>query len=286
VHYFTANPNGEAEIIRVVLRPNPKLKITSFEYDFSTLAIKGRGSMGNIITKKPVKSITKKEEGISTLGAREIWFDDSVKRLNVAERGKYLGAFMGEDRILTIMDSGYYRHYKFDLSTHFDEDMILIEKSDPRKIMTVVFWDAAQKYVYLKRFKLDTSHRKIRFIGDHADSKMLAFSLDYLPVLQVKFDEKANGKTIDDLILETEGFIGIKSYKAKGKRLSTNVIKSVKFLKPLPYEIPEEEEGAQPEIDKDEKNNGKEAKPKKQKPGKEKEPPEKSDDDGQIKLIL
>ena len=240
VHYFSANPNGEAEVIKVVLRPNPKLKITSFEYDFSTLAIKGRSSYGNILSKRPVKSIVKKEEGVSTLGARDIWFDDTVKRLNVAERGTYLGAFMGEDRILTIMASGHYKHYNFDLSTHFDEDMILIEKFDPRKIMTAVFWDAKQGYVYLKRFSLDSSDRKISFIGDHPDNKLLAYSLDYLPVLEVKFDEKANGRPIEDMILKTADFVGLKSFKAKGKRLSTNTIKSVRFLEPLPYGLPEE----------------------------------------------
>lgn len=241
VVYFSANPNGEAEVVRVVYRPAPKLKMPSFEYDFSDLTIKGRGSYGNILSKKPVKSIVKKEEGVSTLGAREIWFDDTVKRLNVAERGTYLGAFLGDDRILSITQSGHFRHYSFDLSTHFDEDMILIEKFDPRKIVTAVFWDAAQEYVYLKRFALEVSDKKVRFIGDHADSKLLTYSMDFLPVLKVSFDEKANGKAIDPLKLEAAEFIGLKSYKAKGKRLSINTIKQVRFLTPKPYEYPEEE---------------------------------------------
>lgn len=241
VHYFSANPNGEAEVMRIVFRPNPKLKTPSFEYDFSTLAIKGRGSYGNILTKKPVKSIVKKEEGVSTLGAREIWFDDTVKRLNVAERGTYLGAFLGDDRIFSLMSSGHYRHFNFDLSNHFDEDMILIEKFDPKKIMTAVFLDATQGFVYLKRFNIEANDKKIRFIGDHADSKLLAYSMDYLPVLQVKFDEKANGKPIDPLIIDAAEFIGLKSYKAKGKRISTNTILQVKFLKPKPYTPPVEE---------------------------------------------
>ncbi|MEE4257599.1 MAG: DNA gyrase/topoisomerase IV subunit A [Bacteroidales bacterium] len=257
VHYFSANPNGEAEVLKVVLRPNPKLKIPSFEYDFSTLAIKGRSSYGNILTKKPVKSIVKKEEGVSTLGARDIWFDDTVKRLNVAERGTYLGAFMGDDRILEITSEGYYRHYNFDLSTHFDEDMVVIEKSDPRKIMTAVFWDAAQEYVYIKRFQFDVSERPLRFIGDHQDSKLLAFSLDYRPVLEVKFDEKANGKPIDDMVLETEDFIGLKSHRAKGKRLTTHAVKSVKFLEPLPYEHPESEKPPS-DIDEEDKSSSSE----------------------------
>ncbi len=241
VHYFTANPNGEAEVIRIVLRPNPKLKITSLEFDFSSLAIKGRGSYGNILSRKPVKSIVKKEEGVSTLGARDIWFDDTVKRLNVAERGIYLGAFMGDDKILTISKSGSYRHYKFDLSNHFDEDMMLIEKFDSRKVMTAVFRDAGKGSVYVKRFHFNESEKKTSFIGDHPDSKLLAYSLDYLPVLQVVFDTKANGKPIDKLTLEAAEFIGIKGYKARGKRLTTFAIKDVKFLDPLPYEHPEEE---------------------------------------------
>ncbi len=288
IHYFSANPNGEAEVIRVVLRPNPKLKVTSFEYDFSTLAIKGRSSYGNIISKRPVKSFVKKEEGVSTLGAREIWFDDTVKRLNVAERGTYLGAFMGEDRILTITSSGFYRHYNFDLATHFDEDMILIEKFDPRKVMTAVFWDADQEYVYVKRFKFDMSERKLRFIGDNPNSKLLAYSLDYLPVLKVTFDEKANGKLIEDITIETEGFIGLKSYRAKGKRLSVNTIKSVRFLNPLPFEFPEDAEPEQKEEKPVEKNKSEESKKesKKKTPKAKKEQPDPGDDAGQIKLEL
>jgi topoisomerase-4 subunit A len=290
VFYFSANPNGEAEVIKVSLRPNPKLKTTSFEYDFSELAIKGRGSYGNILTKKPVKSIVKKEEGVSTLGARDIWFDDTVKRLNVAERGRYLGAFMGDDKILTINASGHYRHYNFDLANHFDEDMVVIEKFDPEKIMTAVFFDADQGYVYLKRFNFDESDRKIRFIGDNPESKLLTFSLDHFPVLEVKFDEKANGREIEDISMETADFIAVKSHKARGKRLSKNAIKSVTFLDPIPFESeekddeetlsdpePPQENEVQAEVKEDQQ---KEKKEKKKKKDKEK------DDDKQIRLDL
>ncbi|MCK4569440.1 MAG: DNA gyrase/topoisomerase IV subunit A [Bacteroidales bacterium] len=293
VHYFSANPNGEAEVIRIVLRPNKKLKISSLEYDFSTLAIKGRGSYGNILSRRPVKSIVKKEEGVSTLGARDIWFDDTVKRLNVAERGTCLGAFIGDDKILTISKSGNYRHYNFDLSNHFDEDMVFIEKFDPRKIMTAVFWNAAQGFMYIKRFHFDESYKKTIFIGEHPDSKLLAYSLDYLPVLEVKFDEKANGKPIDDLKLEAADFIGIKSYKAKGKRLTAHAVKRIEFLDPLPYEPPQDETAeaidtaktAEPEAP------AKNAEVKKsRKPGKKtkiaEDPESDSEDDGQTKLDL
>jgi topoisomerase-4 subunit A len=293
IHYFSANPNGEAEVIRIILRPKPKLKNTSFEFDFSTLAIKSRGSYGNILTKKPVKSIVKKEEGVSTLGAREIWFDDTVKRLNAAERGTFLGAFMGDDRILTITSSGHYRHYNFDLSNHFDEQMIVIEKFDPQKIMTAVFWDAAQGYVYLKRFQFDISEKKISFIGDHPDSKLLGFSMDYLPVIEVIFDEKANGKPIDPLRVGAAEFIAVKSYKAKGKRLSTNAIKEVVFLDPLPYEPVVEKDEASEEVLEDEREEkakdikgsegGEKKEDKKTDPGSKKKPP---DNTPQIKLDL
>ncbi|MDT8394056.1 MAG: DNA gyrase/topoisomerase IV subunit A [Bacteroidales bacterium] len=245
IHYFSANPNGEAEVIRVVFRPNPKLKSPAIEFDFSTLAIKGRGSYGNILTKKPVKSIVKKEEGVSTLGARDIWFDDTVKRLNVAERGRYLGAFHGDDKILTINASGHYRHYNFDLANHFDEDMVVIEKFKPDKIMTAVYFDADQGFVYLKRFNFEESEKKTSFIGDNPESKLLAFSLDYLPVLEVKFDEKVNEREIDDLTLETTEFITIKSYRARGKRLTKNAIKSLNFLEPLPFDAEKEKKAEQ-----------------------------------------
>ncbi|HSG67327.1 MAG TPA: DNA gyrase/topoisomerase IV subunit A [Bacteroidales bacterium] len=295
--YFSANPNGEAEVIRVVFRPNPKLKVTSVEYDFSTMAIKGRGSYGNILTKKPVRNIIKKEEGVSTLGAREIWYDDTVKRLNVAERGNYLGAFLGSDKILTIMSSGTYRHHNFDLSTHFDEDMVHIEKFDDQKIMTAIFYDGAQGYVYVKRFNFEPSDKKVSFIGDHPDSKLLAFSLDYLPLLEVTFDDKANGKEIDSMKLETADFIAVKSFKARGKRLSNHAVKKVTFLEPIPYEAEQEakDDQADDEPEPAESDKHDEGRPKpeaSEKSGAKKEEsaktagikPTKKDDESQIKL--
>jgi len=294
--YFSANPNGEAEVIKVMLRPNPRIKVTSFEYDFSTLAINGRGSVGIILTKKPVRSIVKKEEGVSTLGARDIWFDDTVKRLNVAERGRYIGAFLGEDKILTVSSSGTYRHYNFDLKNHFDEDLALIEKFDPRKVMTAVFWDAAQEYVYVKRFMFEESEKQVRFIGDHPESRLLAFSLDYLPVLEVVFDEKGNGRPIETIKIEIAGFIGVKSYRAKGKRLTTHAVKTVKFLEPLPYELPEGSEDAVDEeitdetIDEGHNGEPEQPAPEDNMPDRsretKKEHKDKSVDDRQIKLDL
>ena len=249
--YFSVNPNGEAETIKVYLRPKPRLKKLSFDYDFSELAIKGRSSQGNTLTRHAIKTIVKKDEGISTLGARDIWYDDTVKRLNSEERGTRLGAFKGEDKILTIMQSGYFRLMNYDLSNHFDEDMILIEKFDERKIISVVYFDAEQDKTYIKRFTIDDSlngNKKIEFIPEHPDNKLISLSLDYLPVMKVIFDHKINGKELPDEIIKLDEFIGVKSYKAKGKRVSNYVVKNIKWLAPDPYELPENEQG-EPEIE-------------------------------------
>ena len=244
VLYFTANPNGEAEIVKVYLKPKPKLKKLSFEFDFSELAIKGKGSQGNILTKHSVRNIVKREEGVSTLAARKIWYDDTVKRLNIEERGEYLGEFKGDDRILTIQKSGNYKIMTYDLSNHFEEDMIIIEKLDPKKVVSAVYYDAASKKFYLKRFQIDSSNnvnKKIDFIGDDPGNYLVSVSLDYLPQLKMIFDTKANGKEIADEIVNVAEFIGIKSYKAKGKRLTNYSVSKFEFIEPLPYVEPEEE---------------------------------------------
>jgi topoisomerase-4 subunit A len=168
--YFTCNPNGEAEVVKIFLKLKPKLKKLSFEFDFSDLAIKGKGSQGNILTKHGVKSIVKREEGVSTLGARDIWYDDTVKRLNTDERGTYLGAFKSDEKLLTIQKSGYYKKMNYDLSNHFAEDMLLIEKFNPKKIISVIYFESSNEMFYLKRFQAETENninRQIEFIGDN-----------------------------------------------------------------------------------------------------------------------
>ena len=244
VLYFSANPNGEAESIKVYLRPKPRLKKLSFDYDFTELAIKGRSSQGNILTKQAIKSIVKRDEGISTLGARDIWYDDTVKRLNSDERGQYLGAFKGEDKILTIMQSGYYRLMNYDLSSHFDEDMIHIGKFDEHKVISAIYYDAEQGKTYIKRFTIEPSSngsKKIEFIPEHQDTKLIDLSFDYLPVIEVIYDSKANLKELPNEIIKLDEFIGVKSYKAKGKRISNYTIKTFKWLEPDSYEFPEDE---------------------------------------------
>lgn len=244
VIYFTANPNGEAEVIKVYLAPKPKLKKLTFEYDFSTLDIKGRGSQGNILSKKGIKKIIKREEGVSTLGAIDIWFDDTVKRLNTEDRGQYLGAFKSDDKILTIQKSGYYKLMTYELSNHFDEDMIHIGKFDENRIISAIYFDASIERFYVKRFKIDDGNslnKKVDFIGDQQGNYLLTFSLDYRPQLTVSFDPKSNKKEIDDELIDVEEFIGIKSEKAKGKRLTNFNTQQIEFTDPLPYEDEEED---------------------------------------------
>lgn len=234
VHYFTANPNGEAEVIKVYLRPDPKAKKTSFDYDFKDLTIKGRGSKGNILSKKPIKKIIVKEDGVSTLGAIDIWYDETVKRLNTEDRGVYLGAFKSDDSILTIMKNGHYQLYNYDLTNHFDDHMIHIEKYDPRKVVSAIYMESSSKLPYVKRFFIEEMDKKVCFIGDE-DARLLEFSLDYLAQLELSIKK---GKDVLTEVINLDEFIGIKSLKAKGKRLTSDKIKSLKWLTPLDYEYP------------------------------------------------
>jgi topoisomerase-4 subunit A len=248
VLYFTANPNGEAETIKVALKPRPKLKKPNFDFDFSTLAIKGRGSQGNNLSKYPVKKVTQAEAGISTLGARDIWYDDSIRRLNTEGRGRLLGAFLGDDKILTIMQSGNYRLFNYDLANHFEEDLLIIEKFLEAKPVTAVYYNGEKKFYYLKRFQVEVTDKKIDFVGDEPDSKLVLVSTDWLPRVLVMFDEKLNNRTIDDEEIIASEFIESKSHKAKGKRITVNAIKKLKLLDPLPYTPPEEPENVEKAI--------------------------------------
>jgi topoisomerase IV subunit A len=244
--YFTANPNGEAEIVKVTLRPRPKLRKLSFEYDFSEIAIKGRSAGGKILSRFPVRNIVQREEGVSTLGARDIWYDDTVNRLNTEERGKYIGAFIGDEKILTVYQSGEFKVVNYDISNHFDENLILIEKLNPKRIISAIYYDGKQKQKYVKRFHPEITSKKNLFIPEGRDSKLLNISIDHFPVIKVIFDESSNKKVLEEII-NIEEFIGIKSYKAKGKRISTFDIKSIKILDPLPYEEKDDEIPKEPE---------------------------------------
>ena len=219
ITYFTVNPNGEAEIIRIVLKPKSKLRRLNFEQDFGELAIKNRSSVGNILTKHSVHKISLKEKGLSTLGGRKIWFDNDVQRLNSDDRGEFLGEFMPEDKILYISNEGYYRVTSFELSNHYAANTLLIEKFNPDKIYTVVHLDGEQGYYYLKRFQIESDDKKMYFINNEDDkSKMVLLSENLQPKLKVIFGGVNKDKENEEI--DTFEFIGIKSYKARGKRIS------------------------------------------------------------------
>ena len=242
VVYFSANPNGEAEVIKVMLRPQPKLKKTSFEYNFADLAIKGRASQGNRLTLHPINKIVKRDEGVSTLAAREIWYDDTVKRLNADKRGTLIGEFSGDDKILQIFSNGEFRLTGYDLSTHFDDDMTQIMKYDPSLIYSVIYIEGETKLMYIKRFDIDEEtplNRRISFIGEHSDAQFLIMNMDKLPRLLLSFNDSPSGKQYEDEEVNVAEYIGVKSYKAKGKRLSTHDVATYTFLEPFE---PEEEE--------------------------------------------
>ena len=242
VLYFTANPNGEAEVVTVHHVSKPKLKKTSFDFDFKTLAIKGRQSIGNILTRNAVRSINLKDEGVSTLSARKIWFDESVKRLNVNEAGKYLGEFHGNDKLLALMQSANYRIMGFDLGNHFEDDLVELRKFRTDQVLTVLY-RSADGYPYLKRFIPEVSDRKTLFLDDDG-SQMLSFTLDFYPRLEVVYNPES-GKKIASEIIDVEDFIGVKSYKAKGKRVTTFAVDQFNWLEPVkadpePLEVEEE----------------------------------------------
>ncbi len=244
VLYFTANPNGEAEVITVHHVSKPKLKKTSFDFDFKTLAIKGRQSMGNILTRNAVRSINLKDEGVSTLSARKIWFDESVKRLNVNEAGRFLGEFKGNDKILALMQSAVYRTTNFDLANHYDDDLVELRKYNPQAILTVLY-RSADGYPYLKRFVPEPADRKTPILDDDGSS-LLSFSFDYYPRLEVVYNPES-GKKIASEIIEVEDFIGVKSIKAKGKRVTTFAVDAFNWLSPLKPDPEPSDEPEDPE---------------------------------------
>ena len=250
VWYFSENPNGEAEVLRVTLKPKPRLKKLIFEVDFGELAIKGRGAMGNILSKNEVHRINLKEKGVSTLGGRKIWYDADVLRLNSDNRGKFLGEFQGDDKILVLYKNGDYQLYNFDLSNHFDAEILTIEKFDSRKVLSAVYYDADQEFYYVKRFEIDeVLGRRIGFIGDNTNNKLVSLTWVRYPRLELEFGGPNSER--DREIIEVSEFIGIKSYKAKGKRLTNYEVENITELEPV---VKDEDDKPEEEIENDEKN--------------------------------
>jgi topoisomerase-4 subunit A len=226
--YFTANPNGEAEIVNIQLKPHTKLRKLNFDMDFAEIAIKGRASQGNIVSKYPVKKISFKSSGVSTLAGRKIWYDTIMKRLNADERGQYLGEFDGDDKILVVLSDGSYELSNFDLSNHFDEKMIRIEKYHPDHIYTVVHQDGKSGTYFVKRFKFDDQPigKRISFINEDAGSKLVLMSNAAEPMVKLEI-LKGKSQTEETLDQPLTEIIDVKGIKAQGNRLSFHTVKSV-----------------------------------------------------------
>jgi topoisomerase-4 subunit A len=239
VLYFTANPNGESEIVEVQLKPVAGLRKLQWDINFADLAVKGRNSMGNLVTKFHVKKIVLKEKGLSTLGALDVWFDDTVKRLNNDKRGQFLGSFAANDKILTVTKSGYYKLTGFDVTTHFEEDMILIEKLDVHKPLSAVYFDNESKTHFVKRFLIEPSDKKVLFISEAEGSYVEMVTTQHTPVVELKY-HKHKGKDAVTEKLNLSEFIAVKGFKAKGNKVSAEKIKEI-MLMPA-EEIPLEEE--------------------------------------------
>lgn len=241
VVYFTANPNGEAEVIKVTLKPNPRIRKITFEKDFSEIAIKGRQAMGVILSKYDVHKIALKQKGGSTLGGRKVWFDRDVLRLNYDGRGEYLGEFQSEDSILVILNNGDFYTTNFDLSNHYEDNVQIVEKYDPNKVWSAVLYDADQQnYPYLKRFCFEAGSRKQNYLGDNKESKLIILTDEYYPRLEVIFGGHDSFR--EKLIIDADEFIAVKGFKAKGKRISTFNIEAINELEPVRF--PEEKQEA------------------------------------------
>ena len=250
VLYFSANPNGEAEVIKVTLKPNPRVRKIVFEEDLSQLAIKGRQAIGNILTRLPVHKIVLKQRGASTLGGRKVWFDRDVLRLNYDGRGEYLGEFQTDDRILVVLENGDFYATNFDLENHYEPNVRFLEKYEPRKVWTAILYDADQQnYPYLKRFCFEPTARKQNYLGENPKNRLILLTDEYYPRLEVVFG--GHDAFRDPLVVEADDFVAIKSFKAKGKRLTTYTLDTVNELEPTrrpePAETPDPTPEEEPE---------------------------------------
>jgi topoisomerase-4 subunit A len=244
IYHFSANPNGEAEVVSIALKSQVKARKLKFDIDFADLAIKGRGSKGNIVSKYPISKVELKSKGVSTLAAQKIWFDDTVQRLNIDERGELLGEFAGEDKILVISQSGEYQLLGFDMSTHFPEDMVVLEKFVPKKPLSAIYWDGSKSKFYIKRFLAEPSDKKVSFISDSEGSYLEVVSTDPIPVAEIEFTKERNKDQRPNEQINFEEFIAVKGLKAQGNTLTTHKVKSINLLAPLepPVETPLPEE--------------------------------------------
>ncbi len=228
--WFTANPNGEAEIVKVTLKPKNRLKTLTFDVDFAKLAIKGRGALGNLVTKNEVQRFSLKERGASTLGGRQVWFDFDVMRINYDGRGELLGEFHGNDQILVVLKNGEYYTTGFDIANHYEDasEVLRIEKFAAGTVWTAIVDDADQGFPYIKRFEFESSSKHQRFIGENEKSKLLFLTSKKSPVFRLVFADVSKVSTDIDAV----EYIGVKSLKARGKRLTTLELDAIEEISP------------------------------------------------------
>ena len=248
VMYFTANPNGEAEVIKVTLMPNPKLKKIFIERSFADIIIKGRASKGNLLTKNPVNTIRLKSHGHSTLGGRKVWFDPDVKRLNYDEHGTLLGEFNEDDAILVVLDNGEFYISNFDVNNHYEDNIQVIEKWRPNKVWTAVLYDADQQgYPYVKRFEMEATKRHQNYLGENPLNKPVLLTDEVYPRLRITFG--GHDSVREPMEIEVEEFIAVKGFKAKGKRLTTWQVDTIEEIEPLRKPEPEPENDGADEVE-------------------------------------
>ncbi len=260
--YFTANPNGEAEVVTVNLRQVGSIRKLKWDVDFADTLIKGRGVKGNLVSKYPIKRIELKEKGVSTLKPRKIWFDDIVKRLNTDERGTLLGAFKGDDRLLLITKEGNVKTVIPDLSLHFDNNLLVMEKWIPEKPISAIYYDGEKERCFVKRFVVDNENREELVISEHQKSQLLFISTDWRPMAEVVFAKEKGKAEKENMTVNLEEFIAVKGIKALGNQLTTDKVKEIIRLESLPYQeveetkLAEEELGDDEIIDENDENNG------------------------------
>lgn len=290
--YFSANPNGEAEVVTVNLRQAGSIKKLKWDVDFSDVLIKGRGSKGNIVTKYTVKRIELKEKGLSTLKPRKLWFDDTVQRLNVDERGELLGEFTSEDRLLIVNQKGFLKTLIPELTMRFDDDVIVLEKWKPGKPVSVVYFEGDKERYYVKRFLIEKEDREDLIISEHPKSVLELVFTDWRPVIELEFSKPRGKDAKPNQIVDIENFISIKGIKALGNQLTPDKVKNINVLDPLPYEEPERNDPLDMEVvdevdvaAKDEDVSGEQPEKKTGRKKKPDDPEENPDGEGQIKLF-
>ncbi|WGD34604.1 DNA gyrase/topoisomerase IV subunit A [Olleya sp. YS] len=238
--YFSANPNGEAEVVTISLRQVGSIKKLKWDLDFADILIKGRASKGNVVTKYAIKSVELKEKGISTLKPRKIWFDDTVQRLNVDGRGELIGEFRGEDKLLIINQKGVAKTVTPEVTLHFDDDMIILEKWVPKKPISAIYFDGEKEKYFVKRFVVENENKEESFITDHPNSQLEIVSTDWKPVADIEFTKERGKDRRDNETINLEDFIAIKGITALGNQLTKHKVNQINLLDPIPYEAPEE----------------------------------------------